>query len=89
MGQQPLKHVTARKGTKKNSYDDIFEEVEDEGDGQMGLYAEFQTEVYVPPPVEDGRVPKNAFGNIDVYVPTMVPRGGAHVPRTLNSVTLF
>jgi len=25
-------------------------------------------------------VPKNSFGNIDVYVPSMVPKGGVHLP---------
>lgn len=43
------------------------------------LYMLEQTELYVPPPVVGGRVPKNKFGNIDVYVPSMVPAGGVHV----------
>jgi len=38
-----------------------------------------QTAAYVAPPVVGGRVPKNRFGNLDVYVPSMVPAGGAHV----------
>jgi xeroderma pigmentosum group C-complementing protein len=38
-----------------------------------------QTEEYVAPPVVGGRVPKNKFGNLDLYVPSMVPRGGVHV----------
>ncbi|RLV88048.1 DNA repair protein RAD4 [Meyerozyma sp. JA9] len=54
--------------TKKNTDDD------DDEDGR--LYAEFQTSLYVPPPIEDGKVPKNAYGNIDVYVPTMLPENG-------------
>ena len=45
----------------------------------MALYAEFQTDVYVPPPVTKGRVPKNDFGNLDIYVATMIPPGGIHV----------
>ena len=43
------------------------------------IYMYEQTELYVPEPVRDGRVPKNKFGNVDVYVPSMVPPGGAHV----------
>lgn len=54
--------------TKKNPEDD------DEEDGR--LYAEFQTSLYIPPSIEDGKVPKNAYGNIDVYVPTMLPENG-------------
>ncbi|CAK7202707.1 hypothetical protein SEUCBS139899_005434 [Sporothrix eucalyptigena] len=38
-----------------------------------------QTEVYRAPPVVDGRIPKNKFGNIDLYVPSMVPEGGEHI----------
>ncbi|OAA62837.1 DNA repair protein [Niveomyces insectorum RCEF 264] len=43
------------------------------------LYTPEQTVLYEAPPVVDGRVPKNKFGNIDVYVPSMVPAGGVHV----------
>ncbi|TFK52131.1 Rad4-domain-containing protein [Heliocybe sulcata] len=52
-----------------------------EEEGLMqGLYAEFQTEVYKPPPVVNGKVPKNNFGNIDLYVPSMLPMGAVHAP---------
>ncbi|KAL2019901.1 hypothetical protein VTK56DRAFT_9076 [Thermocarpiscus australiensis] len=47
--------------------------------GTTPLYMLEQTEEYVAPPVVDGRVPKNRFGNLDVYVPSMVPPGGVHV----------
>ena len=33
----------------------------------------------MPPPVVRGRVPRNAYGNLDVYVPSMVPPGGSHI----------
>jgi xeroderma pigmentosum group C-complementing protein len=29
-----------------------------------------------------GVIPRNSFGNIDLYVPSMLPRGAAHVPCT-------
>ncbi|KAG7661247.1 uncharacterized protein J8A68_005243 [[Candida] subhashii] len=41
------------------------------------LYAEFQTKLYIPKPVENGIVPKNEFGNVDVYTATMLPDNGA------------
>ncbi|GMK53781.1 hypothetical protein CspeluHIS016_0103670 [Cutaneotrichosporon spelunceum] len=47
---------------------------------QQGLYAENQTELYIPPPIVDGKIPRNAFGNIDLYVPTMLPAGAVHLP---------
>ncbi|KOS20065.1 DNA repair protein rhp41 [Escovopsis weberi] len=43
------------------------------------LYTQDQTDEYEPPPVRGGKVPKNMFGNIEVYTPGMVPRGGVHV----------
>ena len=75
-GEQPLKHVIA----PKRKLQKFIEDGEDE-DEEMGLYAIFQTEIYIPPPVVDGIVPKNSFGNIDIYVSSMVPSGGVHVPR--------
>lgn len=50
----------------------------DESDDEDGerLYAEFQTSLYIPPAITDGKIPKNAYGNIDVYVPSMLPENG-------------
>jgi xeroderma pigmentosum group C-complementing protein len=48
-------------------------------DAAIGQYAHFQTELYIPPSVVDGRIPKNVFGNLDVYVPSMVPPGAVHI----------
>ncbi|KAJ3992768.1 hypothetical protein F5050DRAFT_1811150 [Lentinula boryana] len=50
------------------------------GEIMQGLYARNQTELYVPDPVIDGIVPKNQFGNIDLYVETMLPKGAVHMP---------
>lgn len=36
--------------------------------------------LYNPPPIVDGRVPRNSFGNIDIYVPSMIPSGAIHLP---------
>lgn len=47
------------------------------------LYAFNQTSLYVPPPVVNGRIPKNAFGNLDIYVPSMVPPGAYHIRHAL------
>ncbi|KAF2276703.1 Rad4-domain-containing protein [Westerdykella ornata] len=83
-GEQPLKHAKPRKGVRRSVPPDMeFDEQEDELG--VGLYALFQTEVYVPPPVVGGRVPRNVFGNLDVYVPSMVPPGGVHIRHKLAS----
>lgn len=28
----------------------------------------------------DGKIPRNSFGNIDIYVPSMIPPGAIHLP---------
>ncbi|QGA14945.1 hypothetical protein EYB26_002601 [Talaromyces marneffei] len=74
IGEQPLKRVAA---SQKR------DESDDDPDGVSGtertLYALHQTELYKPPPVVKGKIPKNAYGNLDVYVPTMIPPGGFHL----------
>lgn len=76
---------------------------------EQPLFAEEQTEVYVPPPVVDvsslgllscmsdadtsvrgaqGKVPKNNFGNIDLFVPSMLPAGAVHLRSELYSHSL-
>ena len=73
VGEQPLKRMipTKRRITPV-----------DEEDGQEEgalLYAEFQTELYMPPNVVNGKIPRNAYSNLDVYVPSMIPAEGIHV----------
>ncbi|OCL08346.1 Rad4-domain-containing protein [Glonium stellatum] len=77
-GEQPLKHAKRRKGTRHSPTPQVIDP-EDDDDVGVGLYAAFQTELYIPPPVVRGRVPRNAYGNLDVYVPSMVPKGGVHI----------
>lgn len=89
-------------GDRRGDYDeDEEDEDEDEDDpDKVGLFGDAvvggtpiymleQTEPYEAPPVVNGRVPKNKFGNIDVYVPTMVPRGGAHVAHERAAQAAF
>ncbi|KAG6080756.1 hypothetical protein E4U15_003206 [Claviceps sp. LM218 group G6] len=52
---------------------------DDDGLAGIPLYSIEQTELYEPPPICNGHVPKNKFGNIDVYVPSMIPQGGVHI----------
>ncbi|KAI9663574.1 MAG: hypothetical protein M1829_006033 [Trizodia sp. TS-e1964] len=56
-----------------------LELISDEDSSGKALYAEFQTTLYEAPPIVHGRVPKNSFGNIDIFVPSMIPKGGSHV----------
>ena len=76
-GEQALKRVAAGRKQRKNDESDQTDS-NDEGMG-TALYAIHQTIVYEPPPVVNERVPKNVYGNLDIYTPSMVPPGGAHV----------
>jgi xeroderma pigmentosum group C-complementing protein len=81
VGEQPLKRAKPKKGRRASIDQDMdAEEVDEAG---VGLFAEFQTDIYVPPPVVRGRVPRNAYGNLDLYVPSMCPPGGAHIRHKL------
>ena len=79
-GVVPLKQVPIRAMTltRKREVEEARRET-----GEIptqGLYCLDQTEYIIPEPIKDGIIPKNAYGNIDCFVPTMVPRGAAHVP---------
>ena len=76
-GEQPLKRVPARR--QRGSAFDEDQTSEDEESAGTSLYAAFQTTTYHAPPVVNGRVPRNVYGNLDVYVSSMVPAGGAHL----------
>lgn len=80
VGEQPMKHVAVRAVTivRKREMEEHFREHGEKL--QQGLYGWDQTDWIIPPPIENGVIPKNAFGNMDVYVPTMVPEGAVHLP---------
>jgi xeroderma pigmentosum group C-complementing protein len=46
----------------------------------QGLYSHDQTDWIIPPPIQNGIIPKNQYGNIDLFVEHMLPKGAAHVP---------
>lgn len=74
MKMVPVRAVTL---TRKRE----VEEAERDGEKlKQGLYALHQTDWIIPPPIVNGVIPKNAFGNMDCYVSTMVPKGAVHIP---------
>ncbi|KAI9710310.1 MAG: hypothetical protein M1820_002805 [Bogoriella megaspora] len=80
-GEQPLKQVPIRAVTlaRKRAAEDVERETGEKA--LQGLYAEDQTRWIIPQPISPGgTIPRNAYGNIDVYVPTMVPEGAVHLP---------
>ncbi|KAG4305255.1 hypothetical protein PORY_001425 [Pneumocystis oryctolagi] len=74
-GEQPMKIVPKYKEFtfQNNSENAIKHET-------IGLYSESQTELYIPPPVVDGKVPKNTYGNLDIFVSSMIPKGAVYLP---------
>jgi xeroderma pigmentosum group C-complementing protein len=80
MGEAPLKLVPIRAVTllRKREVDEMERETGEKP--KQGLYAKYQTEFIIPPPIQDGIIPKNEYGNIDCFVPSMVPRGAVHIP---------
>ncbi|XP_038119414.1 DNA repair protein complementing XP-C cells homolog [Culex quinquefasciatus] len=48
---------------------------------QLELFGHWQTEEYVPPEPRDGKVPRNAYGNIEIFKECMLPRGAVHLKQ--------
>uniref|UniRef100_K3WDM9 Rad4 beta-hairpin domain-containing protein n=1 Tax=Globisporangium ultimum (strain ATCC 200006 / CBS 805.95 / DAOM BR144) TaxID=431595 RepID=K3WDM9_GLOUD len=49
------------------------------GNGARAMFGVWQTSVFVSPPVVDGIVPKNSYGNIELWSKAHVPRHAVHV----------
>lgn len=79
-GEQPLKRVPYRAATTFRRRK-LAEAEEAMGEKMLqGLFSHAQTEWIIPAPIENGIIPKNEFGNIDLYVDSMLPKGGVHIP---------
>lgn len=81
----PIKMVPVRAVTLTRKRE--VEEAERAGGGKLkqGMYSLDQTDWIIPPPIENGLIPKNAYGNMDCFVDSMVPKGASHIP--LKSTT--
>nr|POF02957.1 dna repair protein rhp41 [Quercus suber] len=77
-GQQPLKHIDTILRSRHASDLELDQDTQIQN-RTTALYSFAQTMLYIPLPVIRGRIPRNAFGNLDVYVPSMVPEGGIHL----------
>ncbi|XP_051873404.1 DNA repair protein complementing XP-C cells [Pristis pectinata] len=45
----------------------------------LGLFGRWQTEMYHPPRATNGKVPRNEFGNVYLFKPSMLPLGCRHL----------
>ena len=48
-------------------------------DSALELFGEWQTTEYEPPEAKDGIVPRNEYGNVDLFKQSMLPKGTVHV----------
>ncbi|KAJ3562039.1 hypothetical protein NPX13_g8715 [Xylaria arbuscula] len=79
-GAQPLKHAPYRAATT-NRRREIAEAEAATGQKVMQpLYGFDQTDWIIPDPIKDGVIPKNEYGNIDMFAEHMCPEGAVHIP---------
>ncbi|OTB06283.1 hypothetical protein M426DRAFT_55613 [Hypoxylon sp. CI-4A] len=79
-GAEPLKHAPYRAATT-NRRREIAEAEAATGQKVMQpLYSSEQTDWIIPPPIQNGVIPKNEYGNIDMFAEHMCPEGAIHVP---------
>lgn len=45
----------------------------------LEVFGEWQVEDYVPPVAKDGKVPRNEYGNVELFKPSMLPKGTVHL----------
>ncbi|XP_055958327.1 DNA repair protein complementing XP-C cells homolog isoform X2 [Patella vulgata] len=79
IGEEPYKMVKSRpKWNKPKENPDALD---------LELFGEWQTEIYIPPPVVDGKIPRNEYGNVELFKPWMLPAGTVHIKVTaLNRI---
>lgn len=80
VGARPLKTKPLKSGG-------LYAEGSADLDDEVRLYAEFQTELFRPPPIVDGIIEKNAYGNVEIFTPTMMPENG-YLARVTPTVTI-
>lgn len=80
-GEQPLKNVKQRAVTINRRRAQEMAMQEGQEPLMQGLYSRNQTELVIPPPIKDGKVPKNSYGNLDLFAPHMLPKGAVHLPH--------
>ncbi|XP_054263305.1 DNA repair protein complementing XP-C cells homolog isoform X2 [Macrosteles quadrilineatus] len=71
-GEEPYKIVKARPKYDKLSGARL-------NDLPLPLFGYWQVEDYIPPPAVDGKVPRNEYGNVELYKPCMLPPGTVHL----------
>ncbi|KAI2467148.1 Rad4-domain-containing protein [Annulohypoxylon bovei var. microspora] len=79
-GVEPLKHAPYRAATTNRRREIAEAEALTGRKVMQPLYSIEQTGWIIPPPIQNGIIPKNEYGNIDMFVEHMCPEGAVHVP---------
>ncbi|KAJ4289491.1 hypothetical protein N0V88_006973 [Collariella sp. IMI 366227] len=79
-GEQPLKRVPYRAATTNRRREIAEAEAATGSKVLQALYSHAQTDWIIPPPICNGVIPKNEYGNIDLFAAHMCPQGAVHVP---------
>ncbi|XP_033066678.1 DNA repair protein complementing XP-C cells isoform X2 [Trachypithecus francoisi] len=72
LGEVPYKMV---KGFSNRARKARLAEPQLRDENDLGLFGYWQTEEYQPPVAVDGKVPRNEFGNVYLFLPSMMPIG--------------
>ncbi|ELT98355.1 hypothetical protein CAPTEDRAFT_122982 [Capitella teleta] len=73
IGEEPYKIVKARMTPRRAKvYDGKSEPM-------LEIFGFWQTEEYIPAPAHDGKVPRNEYGNVELFRPSMLPGGTVHL----------
>ena len=73
LGEEPYKVVKARPKWDRMTGAKTAEE-------PLEVFGAWQTEIYIPPVAVDGKVPRNEYGNVELFKPWMLPGGCVHIP---------
>ncbi|CAJ1055490.1 DNA repair protein complementing XP-C cells isoform X1 [Xyrichtys novacula] len=75
LGEEPYKMVRGLSNHSRRARK--ISEQKEEND--LALFGEWQTEEYQPPIAVDGKVPRNEYGNVNLFKPCMLPVGCVHL----------
>ncbi|KFO27438.1 DNA repair protein complementing XP-C cells isoform X1 [Fukomys damarensis] len=80
LGEVPYKMV---KGYSNRARKARLADPQLQNQNDLGLFGHWQTEEYQPPVAVDGKVPRNEFGNVYLFLPSMMPVGCVqlHLPN--------
>jgi len=73
LGESPYKTVKARPKWNRSTGSKVDDEA-------LELFGAWQTELFVPLAAVDGKVPRNEYGNVELFKPWMLPPGTVHIP---------